>query len=105
MQNILRYTDDQLYRIEASAEGQIDKKKSFWIILRVKISSTGSGDGSYTDNSSDENRDEKKWKRIPMYYHLYIDDISNRNDLTNHHFDQYAYTQKHAALISLLVSD
>ena len=40
-----------------------------------------------------------------MYYHLYIDDISSRNDLTNHHFDQYAYTQKYAALICLLVSD
>lgn len=79
---------------------------SLWIILRVKISSTRSGDGSYTDNSSDENREEKKkWKRIPMYYHLYIDDISSRNDLTNHHFDQYAYTQKYAALICLLVSD
>ena len=53
VQNILRYTDDQLYRIKASAEGQTDKKKSLWIILRVKISSTRSGDGSYTDNSSD----------------------------------------------------
>ena len=48
---------------------------------------------------------KKKWKRIPIYYHLYIDGISSRNDLTNHHFDQYVYKQKYAALISLLVSD
>ena len=29
VQNILRYTDDQLYRIKASAEGQTDKKSLY----------------------------------------------------------------------------
>ena len=29
VQNILRYTNDQLYRIEASAEGQTNKKEPF----------------------------------------------------------------------------
>ena len=29
VRNILRYTDEQLYRIEASTEGQTDKKNYF----------------------------------------------------------------------------
>lgn len=29
VQNILRYTDDQLYRIKASAEGKTDKKSLY----------------------------------------------------------------------------
>ena len=41
---------------------QLKDKQIKRIILRVKSSSTGSGDGSYTDNSSNENRDEKKVK-------------------------------------------
>ena len=71
VQNILRYTNDQLYRIEASAEGQTNKKKPFWVILRVKISSTRSGDGSYTDHSSDENRWKKVKKNINVLSFIY----------------------------------
>ena len=42
---------------------QLKGKQIKRIILRVESSSTGSNDCSYTDNSSDENRDEKKVKK------------------------------------------